>query len=199
MNTAVMERALGGEGSLDVIAALARKQLSSGQPNHRRSIGDMIADLRLIEGGAITASGYYGLTLEKQLIDTIGLSMESESAVKVLMVTDSEAPNFDTHDFRNDITAEVTGTGYTAGGNTLTTTEITLASGVLTYDAADVAWAASTIANAMAAVGYFARGGASSADELIWLSDFVTAASTTNGTFTIQWNASGIFTIDYTP
>lgn len=150
---------------------------------------------------AVTASGLYGLTLEKMMnatsLPTNGL--ESETAVKVLMVTDSEAPNFDTHDFRNDITAEVTGTGYTAGGNTLTSTELTLASGVLTYDAADISWSSSTISNAMAGVGYFARGGASSADELVFLSDFVTAASSSSGTFTIQWHASGIFTVDYTP
>lgn len=150
----------------------------------------------------VTAAGLYGLTLEKAFnvstaFPTNGL--ESETAVKVLMVTDSEAPNFDTHDFRNDITAEVTGTGYSAGGTALTTTEITLSSGVLTYDAADVSWSASTIANAMAAVGYFARGGASTADELVWLSDFVSAASSSSGTFTVQWSASGIFTVDYTP
>jgi hypothetical protein len=150
---------------------------------------------------AVTASGLYGLTLEKFLnatsLPTSGL--ESETAVKVLMVTDSESPNFDTHNFRDDIAAEVSGTNYTAGGVAITSTEVTLSSGVLTYDAADASWASSTISNAMAAVGYFARGGASSADELVFLSDFVTAASTTNGTFTIQWHASGIFTIDYTP
>ena len=150
---------------------------------------------------AVTASGLYGLTLEKMMnataLPTNGL--ESETAVKVLMVTDSEVPNFDTHDFRNDILAEVTGTAYTAGGVVITSTELTLASGVLTYDAADASWAGSTISNAMAAVGYFGRGGASSADELVFLSDFVTAASSSSGTFTIQWNAAGIFTVDYTP
>jgi glutamate dehydrogenase/leucine dehydrogenase len=150
---------------------------------------------------AVTASGLYGLTLEKMMnataLPTSGL--ESETAVKVLMVTDSEVPNFDTHDFRNDITAEVTGTGYTAGGVVITSTELTLASGVLTYDAADASWSSSTIANAMAAVGYFGRGGASSADELVFLSDFVTAASSSSGTFQIVWNAAGIYTVDYTP
>lgn len=146
---------------------------------------------------AVTASGLYGLTLEKMLIDTAGQSLEAETH-KVLMVTDTEAPNFDTHDFRNDILAEVTGTGYTAGGNTIITTEVTLASGLLTYDAADVSWASSTIANAMAAVGYFNVGTAAT-DQLVWLSDFVNAASSSNGTFTIQWAAGGIFTIDYTP
>lgn len=149
----------------------------------------------------VTAAGLYGLTLEKFMnataMPTNGL--ESETAVKVLMVTDSEAPNFDTHDFRNDITAEVSGTGYTAGGVVITSTELTLSGGVLTYDAADASWSSSTITSAMAAVGYFGRGGASSADELVFLSDFVTAASSSSGTFTVQWNASGIFTVDYTP
>jgi hypothetical protein len=144
----------------------------------------------------------YGLTIEKAwnvatAFPTNGL--ESETAVKVLMVTDSESPNFDTHNFRDDIAAEVTGTGYSAGGVVITSTELTIASGVLTYDSADPSWAASTISNAMAAVGYFARGGASSADELIWLSDFVTAASSSSGTFTIQISASGWWTNDYTP
>lgn len=149
----------------------------------------------------ITASGLYGLTLEKFFnatsFPTNGL--ESESAVSVLMVTDSHTPDFNAHNFRDDITNEVSGTGYTAGGATLTGTELTVSGGVLTYDASDVSWSSSTISNAMAAVGYFARGGASSADELVFLSDFVTAASSSNGTFQIQWNASGIFTLDFTP
>lgn len=150
---------------------------------------------------AITASGMYGLTLEKFFnatsMPTSGL--ESETAVKGLLVTDSESPNFDTHNFRDDITAEVTGTNYTAGGTTLTSTELTIASGVLTYDSADPSWASSTIANAMALVAYFARGGASSADELLFLSDFVTAVSTNNGALLVQVHANGWWTNDYTP
>ena len=145
----------------------------------------------------ITASGLYGLSLEKMMINTLGESLEAEDN-KVLMVTDSEAPNFDTHDFRADILAEVTGTGYTAGGTALTTTEITLSAGVLTFDAADVSWASSTIANAMAAVLY-TNVGTAATDQLILLSDFVTAASTTNGTFSVQWSASGLMSLDYTP
>ncbi len=149
----------------------------------------------------ITAAGLYGLTLEKFLIATSlpTSGIESETAVKVLLVTDSEAPDYNAQDFRNDITAEVSGTGYTAGGSVITSTEVTISAGVLTYDAADVSWASSTITSAMGAVGYFARGGASSADELVFLSDFITAASTSNGTFLVQWNASGIFTVDFTP
>lgn len=151
---------------------------------------------------AIAASGLYGLTLEKFLnvtsLPTNGL--ESETAVKGMLVLDAYSPNFDTHNFRDDITAnEASGTGYTAGGLVITSTELTLSSGVLTYDAADSTWSGSTIANAMAEAGYFVRGGADTADEVIWLSDFVSAASSSSGAFTIQRSASGIFTIDYTP
>ena len=146
---------------------------------------------------AITAGGLYGLSLEKAFIDTLGESWEAEDN-KVLLVLDAYTPNFDTHDFRDDITNEATGTGYTAGGIALTGTEVTLASGLLTLDATDSAWASSTIANAMAAVGYFNVGSAAT-DSLWFLSDFVTAVSTTNGTLTVQWHSSGIATVDFTP
>lgn len=191
-----LERMLGAD--IDTLAALAFK---TRQEEHRRALRlrEIVDAFRHDEFGAITASGYYGLTLEKQLIDTLGKSLESETDIKVLMCEDGYTPNFDTHDFRNDVTNEVAGAGYTAGGQVITSTEITLSGGVLTYDAADVSWAASTIPNAMAAVGYVGRGGASNADELLWLSDFVTAASTTAGTFTIAWHSNGIFTIDFTP
>lgn len=146
---------------------------------------------------AITASGLYGLTLEKALIDTLGQSWEAETH-KVLMVTDTHTPDFSAHDFRDDITNEVSGAGYSAGGVALTATEITIAAGVLTFDAADVSWASSTIADAMAAVHYFNIGSAAT-DALGFLSDFITAASTTNGTFQVAWNAAGIWTCDFTP
>jgi hypothetical protein len=151
---------------------------------------------------AITASGLFGLTLEKMMnataLPTNGL--ESETATKAALITDSATPDFTAHDFWSDLEAnEVSGTGYTAGGNVLTSTELTLSGGVLTYDAADPTWPTSTITNAMAAVGYFDRGGATTADELVFLSDFVTAASSSSGTFTVQWHASGIATVDFTP
>lgn len=191
-----LERMLGAD--IDTLAALAFKARQEEQHRALR-LRDMVDAFRNDEFGAITASGYYGLTLEKQLIDTLGVSLESETLIKVLMVEDGYTPDFNAHNFRDDITNEVAGTGYTAGGKVITTTEITVASGLLTYDADDVSWPTSTIPNAMAAVGYVGRGGASSADEIIWLSDFVTAASTTAGTFQIAWHSNGIFTIDFTP
>lgn len=146
---------------------------------------------------AITASGLYGLTLEKMFIDTAGQSLEAETH-KALLVQDAYTHNYDTHDFRDDITNEVSGTGYSTGGTTFTTTNITLSSGVLTYDHDDVSWSSSTITSAMAMIGYFNVGTAAT-DQLIYLLDFVTAVSTSNGLLLVQINASGVFTLDYTP
>lgn len=146
---------------------------------------------------AVTAAGLYGLTIEKIFIDTAGQSLEAETH-KELLVTDSEVPNFDTHDFRDDVTAEVSGTNYTAGGVANTSTELTLATGTMTYDYADTVYSNVTISNAMAGIFYFNVGTAGT-DQLIGLQDFVTAASATAADFTIQHNASGVFTLDYTP
>lgn len=147
---------------------------------------------------AITASGVFGLSLEKALTDTLGKSWESETN-KIALISDSATPNFDTHDFWADLEAnEVTGTNWAAGGVALTTTEITLSSGVLTFDAADVSVASTTITSAMASV-LKTDVGSSATDQLIMLHDFVTAVSTVNGTFAIAWNASGLMTLDYTP
>ncbi len=151
---------------------------------------------------SITAAGLFGLTLEKFMNATSfpASGLESETAVKMAMITDAATPNFDTMDFWNDLEAnEVSGTGYTAQGNVLTGTELTLSGGVLTYDAADPSWPTSTITNAMAGVFMFDRGGATTADELIGLLDFVTAASSSGGTFTIQLAAGGLYQVDYTP
>ena len=146
---------------------------------------------------SITASGFYGLSLEKCLIDTLGESLEAEDN-KVALVQDAYTPNFDTHDFFNDLTNEVSGTGYTTGGKAFTTTEITLSSGTLTWDCDDLSWTTSTITSAMAAV-FYTLVGSSATDQLLLLADFVTAVSTSAGTLAVTIAAGGVMTIDYTP
>jgi hypothetical protein len=105
---------------------------------------------------------------------------------RVMLVTSAYTENKDTHDFRDDVTNEITGTGYTAGGATCTVT-------VSAVDAANdrqeivfgqVTWPSSTI-TARKAVYYKSRGGAASADEIIAVNDFGSDVSTTAGTFTL--------------
>lgn len=104
---------------------------------------------------------------------------------KVMLVTSSYTPNKDTHDRRDDVTNEVSGTGYTAGGVTsaCTVTKDT-ANDKVTLSFAAVSWASSTI-TARAAVIYKSRGGAGSADELVAYNDFGSDVSSTGATFSI--------------
>lgn len=150
---------------------------------------------------AITASGMYGLTLEKLFRSSLSEDLEAEDN-KTLLVTNSETPNFDTHNFRDDITAEVVGTGYTAGGVALTGTNLYpggtgIANATqLVFDADDSSWASSTI-TARGAVHYFNVGSAAT-DPLVYLINFGSSdVSTTAGLFTIQWHSSGIWVLDY--
>lgn len=105
---------------------------------------------------------------------------------RVMLVTSSYTADKDAHDRRNDVTNEVTGgTGYTAGGATCTITIATNNSlDRTTYTFSSVNWPTSTI-TARGAVVYKSRGGASSADELVFYNDFGTNIITTGTTFTV--------------
>lgn len=149
---------------------------------------------------SITASGMFGLTIEKMFIDTAGQSMEAETH-NGMLVEDGYTPNYDTHDFRADVTNEVSGTGYSTGGSNITTTEITVASpsaGSLKWDFDDPQWSSSSIPNAMALVTFFDTGN-SATDMLILLLDFVTAVTTSNGLLQVAIHANGALNLDYTP
>lgn len=105
---------------------------------------------------------------------------------KVMLVTSAYTPNKDTHDFRNDVTNEVTGTGYTAGGAaaTVTVNAVDTANDRQEITLGGASWSTSTI-TARGAVYYKSRGGASSADEIIAYIDFGGDVSSSGGTFTL--------------
>ncbi|MHA2642890.1 MAG: hypothetical protein V2G41_09615 [bacterium JZ-2024 1] len=117
--------------------------------------------------------------------------------IKVMLVSSSYVPDQDNHTKRSDITGEITGTGYSAGGAEITGKVVSVDNvdneGV--FDGNDVSWPSSTI-TARGAVVYKSRGGAASADELLFYLDFGADKSTNNGTFTIQWNAEGIINLN---
>ncbi len=106
---------------------------------------------------------------------------------KVMLLTSTATPNKDTWTKRSDVTNEITGTGYTAGGATAT---VTVAATDTTNDRVvitlgGVTWGTSTI-TARYAVYYKSRGGASSADELIAVVDFSTDKTSTGADFTLS-------------
>lgn len=106
---------------------------------------------------------------------------------KVMLVTSAYAENKDTHAKRSDVTNEVSGTGYTAGGNavTITVNAIDTANDRIDITLGGTTWPASTITGARKAVYYKSRGGASSADELIAVVDAGSDQSTVAGTMTL--------------
>ena len=104
---------------------------------------------------------------------------------KAMLVTSTYTPNKDTHDKRDDVTNEVSGTGYTAGGvTTACTVTKDTANDKVTLQFAAVSWASSTI-TARALVIYKSLGGASSADALVAYNDFGSDVSSTAGTFSV--------------
>jgi len=140
------------------------------------------------------ASGLYGITFLNMLNNTHAVDLDSDT-LKIMLVTSAYTPDFGTHDFKADVTNEVVGTGYTAGGETLTSLSLTQSAGVITFDAADVTWSSSTI-TARGAVIY---DDTIASDPLICYIDFGSDQSSSSGDFVLSFNASGIFTIDLTP
>lgn len=116
--------------------------------------------------------------------------------IKVALLSSSYTPNQDTDDYWNDVSSyEVTGTGYTAGGATLANKAVTYTSGtnVTKFDGDDVSWTSSTI-TARYAVIYDASPASDTAKPLIGYVDFGSNQSSSSGTFSIVWDAAGIFT-----
>ena len=104
---------------------------------------------------------------------------------KVMLVTSSYTPDKDVHDKLDDVTNEVTGTGYTAGGATSACTVTKdVANDKVTLGFAAVNWSSSTI-TAAGAVIYKSRGGAASSDELVAYIDFGGNVSSAGGTFSL--------------
>ena len=143
------------------------------------------------------ASGLYGITFLNALKNDLALDLDDTTAdrFKAMLVTSSYTPDFGTHDFKADVTNEVSGTGYSAGGNSLTSVTCTQSGGTITFDADDVTWTSSTI-TARGAVIY---DDSLTDDPLICYIDFGSDKSSSSGDFVLSFNANGIFTLDLTP
>jgi hypothetical protein len=108
---------------------------------------------------------------------------------KAMIVTDTYTPNKGSHTRRSDVTNEVTGTGYTAGGLAVTATvtkDTTNHRVDITFS--DPSWTTATITG-RGIVVYKSRGGASSADELLFAITNGSDVSSTAGTWSFDINA----------
>lgn len=119
--------------------------------------------------------------------------------LKMALVTSAYTPNQNTNDFWDDVSAnEVSGTGYTAGGNALANPTVTLSgAGLVTVDADDPAtWAqdGSGFSNARRAVIYEDSGTASTSPVVAYSDDFGQDLGNVGGDLTIALDAAGLFT-----
>lgn len=122
---------------------------------------------------------------------TVNLATDS---LKVMLLSAYTFAN--THASMTDVKGagtEASGTGYTTGGQALTSVTVSTSGTVTTFDAADPAWASSSIA-ANTAVFYDAQGGTDSTNIPIAYWDLGGTQTSASGTFTLTINASGIVT-----
>lgn len=134
-------------------------------------------------------------------LGTAGFNLSTDTIMCALLGS-GYTPNATSHSLYSDVSAqEVTGTGYTQGGLALTSQSWTTSAGTATFTAANVTWANSTITARYAVLVRRAGGSLVAGDKLLAYVDLTGGGtiSSTSAAFTIQWNASGIFTMTHTP
>jgi hypothetical protein len=138
------------------------------------------------------ASKVYGNALKAAFNKEIDWDTDT---IKVMLLSSAYTPNQDTHDYLDDVVAnEVSGTGYTAGGQALAskTNAYDASTNTVKFDAADVTWSSSTI-TARYAVVYDDSPATSATKPLIAYFDFTTDRASSNGDFIVRWGTDGVF------
>lgn len=115
--------------------------------------------------------------------------------IKLSAHTNTYSVNQDTHDFFDDVTNEVTGTNYTAGGATLGSVTVSRSTNTVTFDAADVVWTQSGAGFTTGRKFVIYRSTGSAATSRLY--SVITAdgdVGNVTGDLTIAFSASGIST-----
>jgi hypothetical protein len=149
---------------------------------------------------AVTASGLYYLTF-RDILGTaqLAVDLDSDTTNYCALFTNSITPAFDTDTAYGSApynANEASGGSWSAGGVALTSTAFSVNTGTLKWTAGNVSVGTTSITNARCALIY---GLQSTTKNAVCLVNFTSDYTTSNGTFAITWNASGIFTIDLTP
>ena len=112
---------------------------------------------------------------------------------KVMLATSDYSPDQDAHEFKSDVTDEVSGSGYSAGGVALTGVSFAYNSGANTFkfSANDTTFSGVTIASARYAIVYDdSTGGSDSSKRLVGWVDFEGDVETTGADLVIDWDTS---------
>jgi hypothetical protein len=141
---------------------------------------------------AVTAAWYGGA-----LLSTFAKEANwPGDTIKCLLTTSSYTPNQDSHRYKSDVTNEVSGTGYTAGGATLSspTQSYTGATNTWALDAGDAQWTGASF-TARYAVVYDATPATDATRPLLCYVDFGGDQTVNGANFTVQWDSGGIVKI----
>jgi len=138
---------------------------------------------------------WFGLASQSLCTKKMDLSADT---IKVMLCTSSYVPDQDTHQYKSSVTNEVSGTGYTAGGATLSspTPAYNGATNTWSFDGGDVSWPSSTL-TARYAIVYDSTPGTDATRPLIMYVDFGADVSTTSGTLTITWDSAGLCSVTF--
>ena len=119
-------------------------------------------------------------SFKKELLEAVhNFKNSGGSTFKIALYTNSAS--FDASTTAYTATNEVTGTGYTAGGNTLTRVDPTSSGTTAFTDFADTTWASSTIT----ARGAMIYNDSAAGDPAVVILDFGSDKTSTNGDFTV--------------
>lgn len=137
---------------------------------------------------------WYGLGLKAAFDKKIDWDTDT---IKLALASSSYTPDQDTHDFFNDVTNEVTGTNWAAGGVTLANCTLTYtgATNVLKLDADDISVASVTLTGARVLVIYDATPGTAATNPLIGYAVLDSDLSPNAGALNITFDAAGILTV----
>lgn len=137
----------------------------------------------------MTTHNWYTLSkksLAKKLIDW------ENDTIKVSLHTSSYTPSMDSDEFQDDLDNEVSATGYTAGGATISTPSLDPGTGELVYDGENVAWTITGSLTFRYAVIYNSSPGTMATNPIISIIDFGTDIAITDGTLTLNFDETGI-------
>ena len=135
----------------------------------------------------------YHSFLRNQLDGTAVVDFNTDT-IKVALATVTYVPAPTTDDFFSDVTNEVTGDGYTAGGDTIGSITVTSdGAGVVTIDGLDASWlqGATGFTDARIMVLYKDTGVAATSP-LIGFHDFTIDRNNDDNDLLIVWDATGI-------
>ena len=142
------------------------------------------------------ASGIYDDFKEDLMDASVNLSA-GQDVLRVALMDNAHAFTASNSVWANVLANEITGTNYTANGEILTYvgpgTGISVAANTATWDADDSTWLTATFTAYHAVI--YDTSNASPANSLVCSIDFGGAQAVAVGTFTIEWNSSGIISL----